>query len=174
MSRVNQCLATFSSLILSGCLGGYGISNIDKPAPQEYEAWVKPGATQLDIKKALLECGKPSPSPDVWAYQYGLGIKGVEDQLNHQLLTDICMEKSGYAIRWGDSVKKYCSWDRHKHLPACQPGVAIPERSVERRLNSWYCRLKTDLDYCLKHAVVPSACTGKHKDYNKPPPECQP
>jgi hypothetical protein len=27
---------------------------------------------------------------------------------------------------------------------------------------------KTDFDYCLKHAVNPPACTGKHKDYSPP------
>lgn len=170
MSWIKQYIVISVFLALSGC----GLKNIDKPAPQEYESWTKRGATQLDIKKALLECGKPSPSPNAWAYEYGLGLKDFQEQLNHQFLTDACMERAGYKIRWGDSVKKYCSWDRHKNLPACQPSAEIPERSVERRLNSWYCKLKTDVNYCLKHALNPSACTREGKDYNNPPPECLP
>jgi hypothetical protein len=84
------------------------------------------------------------------------------------------MERAGFAIRWGDTVAKYCSWDRHKHLPACQLNAAIPDRSVERRLNSWYCRLKTDREYCRKHAFTPSACDDPKKDYENPPSVCRP
>lgn len=173
MPAVRPYVALIVTLLLTGC-AGYRLANLDKPASEACEAWTKPGTTQLEVKKALLECGAPSPSPDAWAYEYGMGIKDPDSRLNRIFLTDACMERAGYTIRWGDSVKKYCSWDRHKHLPACQPGAVIPERSVERRLTSWFCRLMTDLDYCLKHAVDPSGCTREGKDYNKPPPECLP
>lgn len=174
MNGATQLPALVAALLLVGCGSGYSIQNIDKPAPYEYESWVKPGSTQLDVKKALLECGKPSTSPNAFIYEKALGIKDSDGQLNQQFLTDSCMERAGFAIRWGDTVARYCSWERHKHLPACQPGAAIPERSVERRLNSWHCKLKTDRDYCRKHAFVPAACDDPKKDYNNPPPECRP
>lgn len=175
MPAVKPYAALIPPLLLIGC-GGYSLSNIDKPAPEAYEAWVKPGATQLEVKKALLECGKPSPAPDGWAYEYGMGIKDNDTLLNHKFLTDACMEKSGFRHRWGATLEKYCRMHpEYRSYPACQPGAVIPERSVERRLNSWHCRLETDRDYCLKHALHPPACDDpKYSDYENPPPECRP
>lgn len=171
-------MKTFSSsimvlLALSGC-GEPSIRNIDKPAPQSDESWTKPGAIQLEIRKALLECGDPSPATNAFIYEKALGIKDSDGRLNHSFLTHACMERTGFVYRWKHSFTDYCSWDRHKHLPACQPGAVIPKRSVELRLNSWYCRLKTDRDYCRQHAFTPSACDNPKKDYNNPPPECRP
>jgi len=174
MKRTIQLASLLPALLLMGCVGEYSIRNIDKPAPEAYESWVKPGATQLDIKKALLECGDPSPATNSFIYEKALGIKDNDGQLNHQFLTHACMEKSGFVYRWKYTLVDYCSWDRHKHLPACQPSAVIPERSVERRLNSWHCKLKTDRDYCRKHAFVPAACDDPKKDYTNPPPECRP
>lgn len=174
MNHKSKFIAVLGAVTLPGCWG-YSISNIDKPAPETYEAWVKPGATRLEVKKALLECGKPAPAPNGWAYEYGMGIKDNDTLLNHKFLTDACMEKSGFRNRWGTTLEKSCRMHpEYRSYPACQPGAEIPERSVERRLNSWYCKLKTDLNYCLKHALNPSACTREGKDYNKPPPECLP
>jgi hypothetical protein len=160
--------------LLAGCGTDFSIRNIDKPAPLPYESWVKSGASELDVKKALLECGDPAPNTTGFIYEKALGMKDLDAQLNHQFLTGACMEKSGFRLRWGDTIAKYCSWDRHRHLPACQPGAVIPERSVERRLNSWYCKVKTDREYCRKHAFNPAACDDPKKDYNNPPPECRP
>lgn len=46
-------------LLLSGC-GQYSIRNIDKPPPQLHEVWRKQGASFLEIRKSLLECGQIS------------------------------------------------------------------------------------------------------------------
>jgi hypothetical protein len=165
----------FVLLALSGC-GGYSIRNIDKPAPALSEGWIKAGATQLDVKKALLECGAPHPDANDFIYEKALGIKDFDEQMSHFLLTKACMERAGYADRWR-SLAQSCAdsnFPKRKTYPACQPGAAIPERSVERRLNSWHCKLKTDRDYCRKYAFVPSACDDPKKDYNNPPPECRP
>lgn len=162
-------------LALFGC-GEYSIRNIDKPAPSEVEGWSKSGATALDIKKALLECGAPSPSVNDFIYAKALGIEEHDQLMNHFFLTRACMERNGFVDRWR-SVKDSCadsSFPEREKYPACQPNAVIPERSVERRLNSWYCKLKTDLNYCLEHALNSSACTREGKDYNNPPPECLP
>lgn len=84
------------------------------------------------------------------------------------------MENSGF-LYWGKrKFADYCTMYRDKQLPACQPGALIPERSVERRLNSWHCKLETDHDYCRKHAFIPAACDDpKYSNYDNPPPECR-
>lgn len=162
-------------LALSGC-GEYSIRNIDKPAPESYESWVKPGTTQLDVKKALLECGDPHPATNSFIYEKAFGITDFDEEMKHYLMTKACMERAGYAHRWR-SLAQSCAdsnFPKRKTYPACQPGAVIPERSIERRLNSWHCKLKTDRDYCRKHAFAPAACDDSKKDYNNPPPECLP
>jgi hypothetical protein len=92
--------------------------------------------------------------------------------LNKFLMENACMESIGYVDRFGsvyDSCKMY---PERKILPACQPHVKPSKPSVERRLNSWYCKIKTDYQFCLKNAPNPKACNPEgHKN---PPPECLP
>ena len=59
---------------------------------------------------------------------------------------------------------------RYRGYPACQPDAVIPTPSAERRLNSWYCKVETDYNYCLKYALAPQFCTPE-KTTNLPP-EC--
>lgn len=160
-------------LVLSGC-GGHSIHNMDKPAPEAYEKWMKPGLSQIDIKKAMLECGAPHYAVTGFMYEKALGLKTLDEQLSHAFMVSACMEKSGFVARW-DSVEQSCrKFPKYQFYPACQPGAVIPERSVERRLNSWHCKLKTDREYCRKHAFTASACDDPKKDYDNPPPECRP
>jgi hypothetical protein len=161
-------------LALAGC-SSFNIRNIDQPAPPAWKAWAKPGATELDIKKAVLECGAPDPEVNGFIYE-AAGIKDFDEQMNHFFLTNACMEKAGFIDRWG-SVKRSCShpgFPKRRDYPACQRDAVIPQRSVELRLNSWLCKLETDREYCRKHAVVPKACDDPKRDYNNPPPECRP
>ncbi len=166
---------TLACVLLASC-GEYVARNLHmgEPARLPEESWTKDGATRLDIKKALLECGSPSTQTDRFIYEKSLGIKNSDDMLNHGLLTHACMENSGYMYWRKGTFSDYCTVYNYKHLPACQPGAVIPDRSVERRLNSWSCKLKTDREYCRKHAFVPAACDDTKKDYNNPPPECRP
>lgn len=174
MGAITQFLALLSAVLLVGCGSEHSIRNIDKPAPYAYESWVKPGASQLDIKKALLECGDPHYAPTGFIYQK-IGLKTLDEQLRFGFMVEACMEKAGFRQRWGGSLEKSCRMQPiYKTYPACQPGAVIPERSVELRLNSWYCKLKTDREYCRKHAFTPSACDDPKKDYSNPPPECRP
>ena len=166
-------------LALGGCSAIHGPFSVTaKPGPPLYEEYKKPGATQLDVKRALLECGEPATTSSEFVYEKALGMRDREEQVNYRLLTGHCMENSGFLVlsvtgRWHTSVE-VCSRDIHKRRPACQPGAIIPQRSVERRLNSWWCKLETDRDYCRLHAFTPSACDDPAKDYNNPPPECRP
>lgn len=165
-----------TSAFLIGC-GEYIARNLPmgEPARLPEDSWTKHGAMRLDIRKALLECGSPSTQLDRFIYEKSLGIKDSDDILNHGLLTHACMENSGYRYWRKGTFADYCIAYADKHLPACQPNAAIPERSVERRLNSWHCKLETDRDYCHKHAFVPAACDDpKYSNYDNPPPECRP
>lgn len=167
--------AILASILLAGC-GEYVARNLHmgEPARLPDESWMKHDATRLDVRKALLECGSPSTQTDRFVYEKSLRITDGDDMLSHSLLTHACMENSGFVYWRKGKFTDYCTVYREKHLPACQPGAVIPERSVERRLNSWYCKLKTDREYCRKHAFTPSACDDPKKDYSNPPPECRP
>lgn len=124
--------------LLIACTRGF------KPPPNTFETWEKKGETLLDIKRALLECGYRNPSG---------GGNGWD--MDTTILAQKCMLAEGYIQK---SRIKVCSgWitsDGVKHentSPACQPDAIIPTRSVERRLNSYYCT-----------------------NYGKNTPECQP
>jgi len=164
MRSVSHLCGLICGLILfTGC-----IKSSFQPIPPLYMLWKKPGATQLEVKMALLECGKPSPNPR----GYGLNIADISP--NDRVLADLCMEKLGFVTQDPFSAYKVvstCKQSYHVNLPACQTDAIIPTPSVERRLNSWYCKLQTDYAYCLKHAVVPSAC--KQDNFKHPSPECQ-
>lgn len=168
-------VAILASALLAGC-AEYVARNLrmGEPARLPDESWTKHGATRLDIRKALLECGSPSTQIDRFVYEKSLGIKDSDGMLNQSLLTHACMENSGYVYWRKGTFADYCTVYRHKNLPVCQPGAIIPVRSVVRRLNSWHCKLKTDRDYCRQHSFTPVACDDPKKDYNNPPPECQP
>lgn len=159
-------------LLLSGC--GYSIYNIDKPPPEDYETWKKQNNSLLDIKKALLECGAIAPTTLGWHYKEAyekIGIIEQKDQVNQGFLVDRCMLKAGFVQQntsW--ALEDACADARYKALPACQPNAIIPIPSVERRLNSWYCKTKIDYDYCLKHALSPQLCNPEKT--KNPPPEC--
>jgi len=110
--------------------------------------WIKSGASPYESKVALLECGWPSP----WPTGYGSDVARLS--ANDKTLADRCMEISGF--RYNDPFSGYrqklvCSDTWVAKYPACQPDAAIPTRSVERRLNSYYCT-----------------------NYGKNTPECQP
>ncbi|MRR52064.1 MAG: hypothetical protein EG825_14325 [Rhodocyclaceae bacterium] len=164
-------------IILNAC-GQYSIRNLDNPTPRpNYGGWIKPDGSPmqyLEAKRALLECGDPSPEASGFEYEMALGITDEEEQIKHSFMVQGCMESSGLRQTWS-SLKKDCSLqDRYATFPACQPGAVFPKRSVERRLNSWYCKIHTDREYCRKHTFIPSACDDPKEDYNNPPLECLP
>jgi hypothetical protein len=173
---MNRFLILLCVMALGAC-GQYSIRNIDKPAPKSYEGWLKPDGSSLPIneaRRALLECGAPSPEITSFVYEKAMGLYDEDDKLRDSFEITGCMEKAGFKRRW-TSQKKDCSlYPRYAQFPACQPNATFRTRSVERRLNSWYCKLETDRDYCRKHAFTPSACDDPKEDYNNPPAICRP
>lgn len=161
-----------SLLLLGGCTQ-YSIRNIDKPPSERYEIWKKSGVNILGVRKALLECGAIMPSWTVDGAYKKNNIINQNDQMNHSFLTDRCMINAGFIEQntsW--TLKDACADVRYRDYPACKPDAVIPTPSAERRLNSWYCKVKSDYDYCLKHAIAPRLCSPEKT--NNPPPECLP
>jgi len=120
--------------MLSGCgIAGLKISNIDAYPPDLYVQWRTPGRSDLDTKKALLECGFKNP------YNYGLTTP--EDwNVNHDISLDVCMEYLGYAkTGWGPR-SPVCSYKPYAIQKSCQPGADIIKPSVKRRLNNQFCK----------------------------------
>jgi len=157
-------------LLLNGC-GYYSIRNIDKPPPQLHEIWKKQGAAFLEIRKSLLECGQVSLGGASSEIYEKIGIIERKDQINYGFLVDRCMMNAGFVqqnISW--TLKDACADTRYLDYPACQPEAAIPKLSIERRLNSWYCKTRRDYDYCLKHALAPQLCSPEKT--KTPPREC--
>jgi len=164
-SSLKYCYLLALSLFLLSC------SKAFQPMAPEYRRWSKPNTTELDVRKSLLECGYPSPNPTLNIFEHALESEDMEVIFNVSFAADLCMEYNGYTYH-DYTVEEYCSWKRYKHLAICQPGAKIPKPSIERRLNSWYCKISTDYQYCLEHAVNPPACDPE--EYNPPPPECLP
>ncbi|MFZ3088594.1 MAG: hypothetical protein WA123_11075 [Methylotenera sp.] len=103
---------------LIGCVRGF------QPPPPEHETWRKQGANSLEVKKVLLECGWYSPR----------GINPYESTNQEIAQWDRCMKNSGFV-----NSSYFCE-GLHNLPPSCQPDAIIPTRSVERRLNSAYCK----------------------------------
>ena len=106
------------------------------PTPLQRNIWTKKGATEVEILEALLECDL---LPNVRAGQYG--------NKNEYVTLLLCMETSGFTSSKGSH--HFCTTFANNpnniavgktYLAACQPGVAPVARSVERRLNGWYCK----------------------------------
>lgn len=148
------------------CWGGYSISNIDKPPPDADMSWVKPGADRLEVGKKLMECGLNSPS--------GAAYRDAGLDINDILSVDFCMENVGYKNIHGyyEKTSGWCRDSRYKNLAICAPGAEIPTPSVERRMNSDYCKGERSYEFCKSNAVNPSAC--ETMDFNNPPAECLP
>jgi hypothetical protein len=99
--------------------------------PYMYEDYTKPGASENEVKRALLECGFFSP----------FGGMGPED-INLLVLCSRCMNKNGFIDAGYLKLthgKTYC--EKHPEIPACHlPLDQIPDRDVAKRLNSPFCK----------------------------------
>jgi len=143
-------------LATSGCM-----EKLSRPPPPAFLKWTAPGKSVVDVQKKLIECGMPDPSGSSYAYR--------ELDRNTQISISFCMMYAGF-----DNTYDYppCRYDAERTLPACAPRAAIPAPSVNRRLNSPYCKAKTDYQYCKQNALNPPACDNYN--YDNPVPECLP
>ncbi|WP_375614820.1 hypothetical protein [Bartonella sp. AC535YNZD] len=135
MNTLFKLLSGIVLLSIAGC----DIENIDKPAPGYVNMWEKTGADSTEVGKALLECGMPSLiDPD---------SENRERSNNAKATTYACMIQAGfhYKDKWGGT---WCQNYKSENLPICQPGAVIPKRSVEKRLNSPFCKRYKNASEC--------------------------
>lgn len=132
-------------ILISGC------ANPPRPAFMNYS---KLGVDELEVKKAMLECGSGSINPNKYSNE-ALGLSGrdqTDERINHHMLVQLCMDRDGFKYRHG-TVEAACSLASRREKPAytaCQPNPPIPERSIETRLNSHHCKvLSVTPAYCL-------------------------
>ncbi|WP_375607612.1 MULTISPECIES: hypothetical protein [unclassified Bartonella] len=118
-------------LSITGC-------DMDKSPPGEVYGWIKPGADFTEVGKALLECGMPH-----------LNYLEAENQKlsnNDNATIYACMIQAGFRDRYGGP--SWCVNHWRENLPICRPGAVIPKRSVEKRLNSPFCKRYKNASEC--------------------------
>ncbi|WP_375645087.1 MULTISPECIES: hypothetical protein [unclassified Bartonella] len=84
--------------------------------------------------KILLECGVPDLN------------KVVALDLNQFANIEMCMAQSGFRPSF--TIQEWCENHKSDNLPICRPGAVMPQRSVERRLNSPYCKKHSEQLEC--------------------------
>jgi len=151
MKKINFLFVNVILLCATGCTN---------PFPDVDERWYKRGASKLDIRKAILECGAPNPAH----YEHG----DFRRELNALASIHICMVQSGFQYKNGPI--DWCRERPEGKLAVCSE--AIPTRSANRRLESPYCKRRTDRAYCIKMADNPALCDAF--DFANPRPECLP
>lgn len=125
---------------ISGCM-----SKPFQPPTKTYEDWIDGKHSELEIKKALLECGYPSPFADY--PPYGADVSFTDDTY---IKNYMCMLKAGFvnarkqSFYCNDSTGLPCIKDpKCTYYPACDLSWdEIPNRSIKKRLESDYCRHK--------------------------------
>jgi len=136
------------------------VTSCTNPFPDIDEKWHKRSASRLDIRKATLECGAPNPIH----YENG----EFRNELNALASIHLCMVKSGFQYKNGPI--NWCRDRPEGRLPVCSE--AIPTRNISRRLESPYCKRRTERSYCIKMSVNPASC--ERFDFANPPLECLP
>ena len=135
-----RALMFFIVIFVQGCID----TRAFEPPLPDYKLWRKNGMTELDIKRIRLECGASS------AHGYR-----AEEALNDTALVYMCMLGAGFiAVDFKGREKPNTLCRNWPDLPACQPGAEIPTPSVERRLNSRYCRIRTSFQACFKNSMI--------------------
>jgi len=120
--RRNNLLFIFFLLYLSAC----------NSIPYD-ETWHKWGEDQIEVRKALLECGAPSP--------FSSGYRASKDTHTYMYA---CMLVSGFRPKDESAslfLREYpidlCNPPHSKRPSICD---TLPSRNIERRLNSKYCK----------------------------------
>jgi len=119
---------TLTLMALPGCAKPF------QPVPPTFKLWQKPNISEDGIKKAMLECGYPTPfeAIDRQAINGTLIRHTTNDEI---ALMELCMEQSGFVSK----TQRFC--DLFPRLEACQSDNVklVPKRDISRRLGGAYC-----------------------------------
>ncbi|EJF94356.1 hypothetical protein LBE40_04660 [Bartonella taylorii] len=131
MKQILKLLSCITLLSIAGC--------DSKPPSRYFVIWQKPDADSTEVAKALLECGKPTPyNADPENSRLGFG---------EWAIIHTCMLQSGFHYRSENG--KWCENCQDDRIPVYPlSGAVMPQRSVERRLNSPYCKKYKNADEC--------------------------
>lgn len=124
--------------LISGCLPKSAFA----PPPQDYETWTKPGASELDVWKIMLECGYASPFAATGEFPGGYRS---DEQIVEAML---CIERSGYRHHVERRATPVCSGWRAR-TSACQIGATVARPDPSIRLSSGYCKRYPQSRACL-------------------------
>lgn len=98
----------------------------------------------LEARKVMLECGYASPY-SATDYTKTNTPENNSFNLNALILSSRCLENEGF--HYGEDrvlsisvALGYCNDTRRVNYPACAHDAVIPVRSIEKRLNSPYCK----------------------------------
>ncbi|WP_375617749.1 MULTISPECIES: hypothetical protein [unclassified Bartonella] len=131
MKQILKLLSGITLFVMAGCYP-------EQPSRTAVDAWEKSGTDQLEIKKALLECG-------IQHFDGRLDTEtSTDEKFNAEESVNACMIQAGFQDKLGRM--KWC--EKYKNLPICQPDAVIPQRSVERRLNSPHCQEHKEQPEC--------------------------
>ncbi|UXV80328.1 hypothetical protein [Xanthomonas oryzae] len=133
---INRKLPFLFIFMLSGCAGFVPL----QPNPDEYERWSASGASQVDVMKAMLECGYTTP------FRIADRELNIYPSSNEVALIVRCMEGSGFL--YDGSSLNYCKDKGFRELPACQLDAPVRRRELSRRVNSPFCKKYTKADAC--------------------------
>ena len=106
-------LAAFAACIaLFGCTKAFY-----QPRPLLFQTWVKVGASDEDVKTALLDCGYDNPYNGYDVQKIRMLGKTTRDD---GMKADICMEKSGFKSIDVDEGKSLCQVSPWSKLKECK------------------------------------------------------
>lgn len=102
------------------------LSRVDGPSSYDHELWSKADASRIEVQVAMLECGYHS-------IYWNASMSVVE-----VIESNRCMEGIGFEKKAGNSFS--CKTAALSQHPACTSDSVSSLRSVDRRLNSPFCK----------------------------------
>lgn len=105
-----------------------------QPPEPAYKLFSKHGVSEIEVRKAMLECGFSDPF-----------IGRIDGKYDQFVLAGLCMEKDGFRFRVDDR-EGFCNG--MKKSDNCNNDRQVPARSVERRLSGHYCRQFPAVEAC--------------------------
>jgi hypothetical protein len=142
-------------------LGLIGCTNMDRVAPMSWTYYLSDGASESEIRLALLDCGSNVPGDEREFFNPGGNGFQFPPMRSDYMLVVKCMQNAGFS---NNEFKNACNHPTAKNRPACKPDAAIPTRSVENRLNSPYCKTYPTTRLCQPVVVSEAEWNEIHKE----------
>lgn len=168
---------SISCTLIALLIGLAGCRSAFQPPPAAFERWTKPGASSHQVMASLMECGFPSPGPNIdeWRAAFGATWRAPK------LLAERCMEAQGFIEKYGEGSKSECRYysfaDTRKYFTpeqietldqACAQSAPVPIPNVEKRLNSFYCTRKAYREYPQCQSIVPPDLKSETRAPSRP------